>query len=61
MCRVDETYDRCLSNEMTRNEWHEINYISCRILQEEEENLSQWDDWEDFYEDDDDAEKDDDD
>lgn len=39
ICRVDEFYDLCLSDEMSKDEWHEINYVACRTLQlAEEEN-----------------------
>lgn len=35
ICNIDKFYDKHLSNKMSREEWHNINYEACDKLKEE--------------------------
>lgn len=37
ICRIDDMFDYCFQNEMTKEEYYRLNYESCKILKEKME------------------------
>lgn len=35
VCRVDKMYEKCFKDKMTKEEFYQLNYESCKLLQDE--------------------------